>query len=38
MSMFTAHGACMLWKPELIWLNAISDILLAGSYFATAFF
>lgn len=31
------HGACLLWKPELIWLNAISDALIAGAFFATAF-
>ena len=29
--MFTPHGACLLWKPELIWLNAISDALIASA-------
>jgi signal transduction histidine kinase len=37
MSTLTPHGACLLWKPELIWLNAISDGILAGAFFATAF-
>ena len=38
MSTLTPHGACLLWKPELIWLNAISDALIAGAFFATALF
>jgi signal transduction histidine kinase len=37
MSMLTPHGACLLWKPELVWLNAISDALLAAAFFVTAF-
>ena len=37
MSMLTPHGACLLWKPELIWLNAVSDAMLAVAFFATAF-
>jgi signal transduction histidine kinase len=37
MSRFTPHGASLLWKPELIWLNAISDALIAGTFFVTAF-
>ena len=37
MSTLTPHGACLLWKPELIWLNAVSDAMLAGAFFATAF-
>ncbi|WJR77133.1 ATP-binding protein [Bradyrhizobium sp. NP1] len=37
MSTFTPHGASLLWKPELIWLNAVSDALLAGAFFTTAF-
>ena len=35
MSTLTPHGACLLWKPELIWLNAVSDGILAGAFFAT---
>lgn len=37
MSTLTPHGACLLWKPELIWLNAASDAMTAGAFFATAF-
>ena len=37
MSTLTPHGACLQWKPELIWLNAVSDAILAGTFFATAF-
>ena len=37
MSTLTPHGACLLWKPELIWLNAVSDAMLAGAFFAIAF-
>jgi signal transduction histidine kinase/CheY-like chemotaxis protein len=38
MSTLAPHGACLLWKPELIWLNAISDALIGGAFFATALF
>jgi signal transduction histidine kinase len=37
MSMLSPHGACLLWQPELIWLNAISDTVIAGAFFAAAF-
>jgi len=37
MSTLSPHGACLLWEPELIWLNAISDAMVAGAFFATAF-
>ncbi len=37
MSTLIPHGACLLWKPELIWLNAVSDAMLAGAFFAAAF-
>jgi len=37
MSMLTPHGACLLWRPELIWLNAVSDAMLAIAFFSTAF-
>jgi len=36
MSTLAPHGASLLWKPELIWLNAISDTLIAGAFFAAA--
>ncbi len=37
MSTLTPHGACLLWNLELIWLNAVSDAVLAIAFFATAF-
>src|SRR4029077_7481977 len=37
MSMLIPHGACLLWKPELIWLNVVSDAMVAGAFFTTAF-
>jgi signal transduction histidine kinase/ActR/RegA family two-component response regulator len=37
MSTLIPHGACLLWRPELIWLNAISDAMVAVAFFATAF-
>ncbi len=38
MSTLSPHGACLLWQPELIWLNAISDTVIGGAFFATALF
>ncbi len=29
---FMAHGYCYLWKPEIVWLHAVSDTLIALSY------
>lgn len=29
---FMPHGHCYLWKPELLWLNVISDGLIALAY------
>jgi signal transduction histidine kinase len=37
MSTLTPHGACLEWKPELIWINAASDAMVAAAFFATAF-
>ena len=37
MSTLTPHGVCLLWKPELIWLYAVSDAILATAFFAIAF-
>lgn len=37
MSTLTPHGACLEWKPELIWLNAVSDAMVAAAFFVTAF-
>ncbi|QPH53285.1 HWE histidine kinase domain-containing protein [Pontivivens ytuae] len=31
---FMAHGYCLLWQPGLLTLHALSDLLIAGSYFA----
>jgi signal transduction histidine kinase len=33
-SMFSPHGICLLWKPELIWLHVTSDALIALAYFS----
>jgi signal transduction histidine kinase len=31
---FIPHGHCYLWKPELIWLHIISDLLIALAYYS----
>jgi PAS domain S-box-containing protein len=31
---FMPHGYCFLWLPEILWLHAVSDGLIALSYFA----
>ena len=36
MSTLIPHGACLLWAPELIWLNAGSDALIAIAFFIAA--
>src|ERR1700753_1694120 len=36
-SMFSPHGICLLWEPELIWLHVISDAVIAASYFSIPF-
>ncbi len=33
-SMFSPHGLCLLWEPELIWLHVTSDALIAAAYFS----
>ncbi len=35
--MFSPHGLCLLWEPELIWLHVISDALIAIAYFSIPF-
>lgn len=30
---FMPHGHCYLWKPEIVWLHAISNLLIALAYF-----
>jgi PAS domain S-box-containing protein len=36
-SMYSPHGICLLWEPELIWLHVISDALIALAYFSIPF-
>jgi PAS domain S-box-containing protein len=36
-SMFSPHGICLLWEPELIWLHVVSDALIAAAYFSIPF-
>lgn len=31
---FMPHGFCFLWRPELVWLHAIADLVIALAYFA----
>jgi two-component sensor histidine kinase len=31
---FVPHGVCLLWRPDLVALHAVSDVLIAGAYFA----
>ncbi len=31
---FIPHGHCYLWKPELVWLHALSDGFIALAYFS----
>ena len=33
-SAFSPHGFCLLWEPGLIWLHALSDIVIALAYFS----
>jgi signal transduction histidine kinase len=33
-SMFSPHGICLLWEPELIWLHVTSDAVIAAAYFS----
>jgi len=37
MSTLIPHGACLLWQADFIWLNAISDGLIALAFFTIAF-
>jgi len=30
---FMPHGVCFLWNPEIVWLHAISDTVIAVSYY-----
>jgi PAS domain S-box-containing protein len=31
---FQPHGFCYAWNSRLVWLHVVSDLLIAGSYFA----
>lgn len=31
---FVPKGFCFLWRPELVWLHALSDLTIALAYFA----
>jgi PAS domain S-box-containing protein len=34
---FMPHGYCYLWNPGLVWLQVVSDALIAASYFTIPF-
>lgn len=36
-SMFSPHGICLLWEPELIWLHVVSHASIAAAYFSIPF-
>lgn len=31
---FMPHGHCFLWKPEILWLHVVSDVLIFLAYMA----
>ncbi|GAA0858631.1 response regulator [Aliiglaciecola litoralis] len=31
---YMPHGHCYSWKPEILWLNIVSDVLIAFAYFS----
>ncbi|MBD0386910.1 MAG: PAS domain S-box protein [Nostoc sp. C3-bin3] len=33
-SQFIPHGHCYLWKPELVWLHLVSDVLIGLAYYS----
>jgi signal transduction histidine kinase/ActR/RegA family two-component response regulator len=34
---FMPHGQCYLWQPGVLWLNVVSDAVIAGAYYAIPF-
>jgi signal transduction histidine kinase/CheY-like chemotaxis protein len=34
---FMPHGMCLYWEPTVLWLNVLSDCLIAVSYYAIPF-
>jgi hypothetical protein len=33
-SNFMPHGHCYLWKPEILWLHVLSDLIISIAYFS----
>lgn len=31
---FVPHGFCLLWRPDLVWIHAVSDAFIALAYFS----
>ncbi len=31
---FLPHGYCLLWRPDILALHAVSDVLIAAAYFS----
>jgi two-component system cell cycle sensor histidine kinase/response regulator CckA len=31
---FMGHGYCYLWKPEIVWLHVVSDVLITLAYYS----
>ena len=36
-TMFSPHGICLLWEPELLIVHVVSDAIIALSYFSIPF-
>src|SRR5438128_1509431 len=34
---FMPHGHCFLWRPEILWVHVVSDVLIALAYAAIPF-
>lgn len=34
---FMSHGYCYMWRPALVWLHVVSDVLIALAYFSIPF-
>ena len=34
---FMSHGYCYMWRPGLVWLHVVSDVLIALAYFSIPF-
>lgn len=31
---FMPHGTCYLWRPEILWMHVISDLIIAIAYYS----